>query len=148
MLLLSAQCPALVGSWINAWVYIPPADSTRHLFQHCALWRGNAALWIRRFPTLAPSVVCVCVSECFCFYVLCVFYFLFFFVPFFLFSFSLLSSVFFDCHYFYFLLKKDILPITHSRTSPDVVISTYHKQRKCLLYRRPACFSSVYKMWL
>ena len=72
---------------------IPPADSTRHLFQHCALWRGNAALWIRRFPTLAPSVVCVCVSECFCFYVLCVF---FFFVPFFLFSFSLLSSVFFD----------------------------------------------------
>ena len=53
----------------------PPADSTRHLFQRCAisLWRGNAALWIRRIPTLAPSVdgsvnlfifslVCICVS--------------------------------------------------------------------------------------
>ena len=41
---------------------IPPSDSTRHLFQRCAisLWRGNAALWIRHLPTLAPSVDGVC----------------------------------------------------------------------------------------
>ena len=31
---------------------IPPAESIHHLFQQLAisLWKGNAALWIRRFP--------------------------------------------------------------------------------------------------
>ena len=134
MLLLSAQCPALVGSWINAWVslqpILPATSSSIVLYGGVMLPFGFGAflhlpLWL---------FVCVCLS---------VFVFMFCAS-----SFSLLSSVFFDCHYFYFLLKKDILPITHSRTLPDVVISTYHKQRKCLLYRRPACFSSVYKMWL
>ena len=37
---------------------IPPSDFTRHLFQRRAIsvWRGNAALGLRRVPTLAPSV--------------------------------------------------------------------------------------------
>ena len=37
---------------------IPPPDSTRHLFQRLSisLWKGNAALWIRRQPT-RPAVV-------------------------------------------------------------------------------------------
>ena len=36
----------------------PPADSTCHLFQKCAisLWEGNAALWIHRISSLAPSM--------------------------------------------------------------------------------------------
>ena len=37
---------------------IPPADATSHLFQRLAicLWRGNAALWIRRM-LIRPSSV-------------------------------------------------------------------------------------------
>ena len=37
---------------------IPPPESTRHLFQRLAvaLWKGNAGLWIRRQPTLPPSI--------------------------------------------------------------------------------------------
>ena len=38
---------------------IPPADSTRHLFQCLAisLWKGNAAPWIRRLSlTLSPTI--------------------------------------------------------------------------------------------
>ena len=51
-----------LGRLLGQRMGIPPADSTRHLFQRCAisLWRGNAALWIRRLPTLAPSVDGVC----------------------------------------------------------------------------------------
>ncbi len=37
---------------------IPPANSTRHLFQRLAisLWRGNASLWIRRQSTRSATV--------------------------------------------------------------------------------------------
>ena len=37
---------------------IPPAEATSHLFQRLAicLWRGNAALWIRRMPIRPSSV--------------------------------------------------------------------------------------------
>ena len=49
---------ACLGRLLGQRLGIPPADSTRHLFQKCAisLWRGNAALWIRRIPSLAPSM--------------------------------------------------------------------------------------------
>ena len=35
---------------------ISPNESTQHLFQRLAvsLWKGNAGLWIRRFPTHSP----------------------------------------------------------------------------------------------
>ena len=51
-----------LGRLLGQRLGIPPADSIRLLFQRCAisLWRGNAALWIRRIPTLAPSVDGVC----------------------------------------------------------------------------------------
>ena len=41
---------------------IPPAASTCHLFQRCAisLWKGNAAMWSRRLPIQAPSVDRIC----------------------------------------------------------------------------------------
>ncbi len=37
---------------------IPPANSTRHLFQRLAisLWRGNASLWIRHQSTRSTTV--------------------------------------------------------------------------------------------
>ena len=58
----SVSTLACIGRLLGQRLGIPPADSTRHLFQRCAisLWRGNAALWIRRIPTLAPSVDGVC----------------------------------------------------------------------------------------
>ena len=35
---------------------IPPAESTRHIFQWCtiSIWKGNAAMWSRRLPTQSP----------------------------------------------------------------------------------------------
>ena len=49
---------ACLGQLLGQRMGISPADSTRHLFQRCAisLWGGNAALWIRRLRTLSPSV--------------------------------------------------------------------------------------------
>ena len=37
---------------------IPPAESTRHLFQRLAisLWKGNASLWLRRLPFSSAAV--------------------------------------------------------------------------------------------
>ena len=54
----AANTLASLGRLIGQRLGNPPADSIRHLFQRCAilLWRGNATLWIRRLPTLAPSV--------------------------------------------------------------------------------------------
>ena len=47
-----------LGRLIGQRLGISPSDSTRHLFQRCdlSLWRGNAALWIRRLPTFVLSV--------------------------------------------------------------------------------------------
>ena len=44
---------------------IPPPDSTRHLFQRLSisLWKGNAALWIRRQPTRPAVVPFQCSSQ-------------------------------------------------------------------------------------
>ena len=54
----SVSTLACLGRLLGQRLGIPPADPIRHLFQRCAisLWRGNAALWIRRIPTLAPFV--------------------------------------------------------------------------------------------
>jgi hypothetical protein len=43
---------ACLGCLLGQRMGIPPADSTRHLFQHCSisLWRGNAALWFLNLP--------------------------------------------------------------------------------------------------
>ena len=47
-----------VGRLLGQRVGIPPAESSRHLFQRLAiaLWRGNAALWIHRLPSRPPEV--------------------------------------------------------------------------------------------
>ena len=51
-----------VGRLLGQRLGTPPSESTRHLFQrvlYITLWRGNAALWIRRCPPYyyyAPSV--------------------------------------------------------------------------------------------
>ena len=54
----AADSIASVGRLLGQRLGTPPSESTRHLFQRCAitLWRGNAALWIRRCPPYAPSV--------------------------------------------------------------------------------------------
>ena len=47
-----------IGRLLGQRLRVSPADSIRHLFQRCSvsLWRGNAALWLRRFPTGLPSI--------------------------------------------------------------------------------------------
>ena len=47
-----------IGRLMGQRLGIPPADSTRHLFQRMAicLWRGNATAWINRSPSLSPSL--------------------------------------------------------------------------------------------
>ena len=54
----TASTIAAIGRLMGQRLGISPTECTRHLFQRCAisLWRGNAALWIRRCPTRAPSV--------------------------------------------------------------------------------------------
>ena len=41
-----------IGRLLGQRLGVSPADSIRHLFQRCSvsLWRGNAALWLHRFP--------------------------------------------------------------------------------------------------
>ena len=53
---------AYLGRLLGQRLDIPPAESTRHLFQRCAIsiWKGNAAMWSRRLPIQAPSVDGVC----------------------------------------------------------------------------------------
>ena len=52
-----ASTIAAIGRLMGQRLGISPTECTRHLFQRCAisLWRGNAALWIHRCPTRAPS---------------------------------------------------------------------------------------------
>jgi len=47
-----------IGRLLGQRLGIPPSDSIRHLLQRCSIsvWRGNAALWLRRSPTFAPSI--------------------------------------------------------------------------------------------
>ena len=54
----AADTIASIGRLLGQRLGIPPAETIRHLFQRCfiALWRGNAALWIRRCPVHLPSV--------------------------------------------------------------------------------------------
>ena len=47
-----------IGRQLGQRLGIPPADSTTHLFQRLSicLWRGNAAMWIRRCPISSVEV--------------------------------------------------------------------------------------------
>ena len=47
-----------IGRQLRLRLGIPPADSTTHLFQRLSicLWRGNAAMWIRRCPISSAEV--------------------------------------------------------------------------------------------
>ena len=55
---LASTTVSRIGRLLGQRLGISPADTTRHLFQRCSisLWRGNAALWLRRFPTRPPSI--------------------------------------------------------------------------------------------
>ena len=49
---------AFIGRLLGQRLGIPTADSIQHLFQRCSIsvWRGNAAMWLRRSPTFSPSI--------------------------------------------------------------------------------------------
>ena len=70
-----------------------PSITSRQLFQRCSvsLWRGNAALWLHRFPPISSyidSIVWLCLCGLFCFL-----YFVVFFCFFVVFCFVLLFTV-------------------------------------------------------
>ena len=48
-----------IGRLLGQRLGVSPADSIRHLFQRCSvsLWRGNAALWLHRFPVFVCFVL-------------------------------------------------------------------------------------------
>ena len=54
----AAQTISEIGQLQGQRLGIPPAETTRHLFQRCAisLWKGNATLWIRRMPSRSPFI--------------------------------------------------------------------------------------------
>ena len=47
-----------IGRHLGQRLGVPPSDSIQHLFQKCsvALWRGNASLWLHRFPSVSPHI--------------------------------------------------------------------------------------------
>ena len=53
---LAAKTLSSIGRLLGQRLGIPPSETTRHLFQRCAisLWRGNATLWLHRCPTPTP----------------------------------------------------------------------------------------------
>ena len=55
---LAAETLRRVGRLLGQRLGISPSITTRHLFQRCSvsLWRGNAALWLHRFPPIPPIV--------------------------------------------------------------------------------------------
>ena len=55
---LAVKTLSSIGRLLGQRLGILPSDSVRHLFQQCAisLWRGNASLWLHRFPTISPHI--------------------------------------------------------------------------------------------
>ena len=55
---LTVDTLASLGRLLGQRLGVNTSDSVRHLLQRCSIsvWRGNAALWLRRSPVFAPSV--------------------------------------------------------------------------------------------
>ena len=49
-----------IGQYLGQRLGVSPSMSTRQLFQRCSvcLWRGNATLWLHRFPSISSYVDC------------------------------------------------------------------------------------------
>ena len=55
---LASKTISNIGRHLGQRLGVPPSDSIKHLFQKCsvALWRGNASLWLHRFPSVSPHI--------------------------------------------------------------------------------------------
>ena len=55
---LTVDTLASLGRLLGQRLGVNTSDSVPHLLQRCSIsvWRGNAALWLRRSPVFAPSV--------------------------------------------------------------------------------------------
>ena len=75
---LASKTISNIGRHLGQRLGVPPSDSIQHLFQKCsvALWRGNASLWLHRFPSVSPHIDSVIQVSFFC---------VIFILPFFLF---------------------------------------------------------------
>ena len=55
---LAAKTISHIGRLLGQRLGIPPSITSRQLFQRCSvsLWRGNAALWLHRFPPISSFI--------------------------------------------------------------------------------------------
>ena len=55
---LGAKTISHIGRLLGQRLGICPSTTSRHLFQRCSvsLWRGNAALWLNRFPPVSSFI--------------------------------------------------------------------------------------------
>ena len=55
---LAAKTISRIGRLLGQRLGIPPSITSRQLFQRCSvsLWRGNAALWLHRFPPISSFI--------------------------------------------------------------------------------------------
>ena len=55
---LASKTISNIGRHLGQRLGVPPSDSIQHLFKKCsvALWRGNASLWLHRFPSVSPHI--------------------------------------------------------------------------------------------
>ena len=55
---LAAKTISRIGRLLGQKLGIPPSITSRQLFQRCSvsLWRGNAALWLHRFPPISSFI--------------------------------------------------------------------------------------------
>ena len=59
---LAVSSISRIGRILGQRLGIPPPESSRHLFQRCAIcvWRGNATLWLNRFSSSPPPPIILC----------------------------------------------------------------------------------------
>ena len=55
---VAAKTISRIGRLLGQRLGIPPSITSRQLFQRCSvsLWRGNAALWLHRFPPISSFI--------------------------------------------------------------------------------------------
>ena len=55
---LAVRSISRIGHLLGQRLGISPSITSHHLFQRCSvsLWRGNAALWLHRFPPISSYI--------------------------------------------------------------------------------------------
>ena len=101
-----------IGQYLGQRLGVSPSISTRQLFQRCSvcLWRGNATLWLHRFPSFSSYVDCTHIII-FCFLFFYFFYSLIYIISLYFLYYSLILFLLMYLFILFILLfiKKKIL---------------------------------------